>query len=98
MVDDMRITAGLRVGFWNPSPKWGETPFTCKGIYTGPDLGRRLPGARLQQELMEGTLHFRVGVLFRPDLGKKQCLETILILENWIPEMFEYEDWEQAIG
>lgn len=98
VVDDMRITAGLRVGFWNPKPQRGTEPFTCKGIYTGPDLGNRLPGSKLKQELMEGTLNFRVGVLFRPDLGRKQCLETILILENWIPEMFEYEDWEQVIG
>jgi len=46
---------------------------------------------------MEGTLKFRVGVLFRPDLGGKR-LETILILETYIEEMFEYEDWEAATG
>ena len=44
---------------------------------------------------MEGTLEFSVGVLFRPDLGKRQKLETILILNNWIPEMFTYEDWAE---
>lgn len=95
VVNEMRVTAGLRVGFWHPGANArGKEAFTCKGIYQGPDLGEQLPGKRLEQELMEGTLKLRVGVLFRPDLGKNQRLETILILENWIPEMFEYEDWE----
>ena len=72
--------------------------FSCIGHYSGASLGDQLPGARLQQELMEGTLKFRVGVLFRPDLGKSQRLETILILENYVEEMFEYEDWEVVSG
>ncbi len=97
-VDSMKVSAGLRVGFWRGGVSQNhENAFLAKGIYTGPDLGHQIPGAKLQQELMEGTLTFRVGVLFRPDLGKRQRLETILILENWIPEMFEYEDWE-AVG
>jgi hypothetical protein len=96
VVDEMRIDAGLRVGYWNPSPGWGKTPFTPKGYYRGPYLGEKVPGELLQQELMEGTLYFRVGVLFRPDLNVRQRLETILILENSIPEMFQYEDWEAA--
>ena len=91
----MRITAGLRIGFWKPG-KWGDTPFNCVGHYTGPDLGDHLPGSSLNQELLEGTLKFRVGVLFRPDLGRKQRLETVLILQEYIKEMFEYEDWEAA--
>jgi hypothetical protein len=91
----MRVTAGTRVGFWNPDPGWGKSPFTCKGYYEGPDLGDLIPGTVLQQPLMEGVLEFQVGVLFRPDLGKRQRLETILILKNWIPEMFEYEDWSE---
>ena len=95
-VKDMKISAGLRVGFWKPGA-WGTSPFHVKGIYTGPDLGDKIPGEKLHQKLMEGDLYFRVGVLFRPDLNTKQKLETILILENWIPEMFEYEDWE-AVG
>lgn len=95
-VDSVRITSGLRVGFWNPDPGWGNSPFTCKGYYTGPDLGDHIPGTRLEQQLLEGTLKFQVGVLFRPDLGKRQNLETILILLNWIPEMFEYEDWSET--
>ena len=98
MVDAVNISAGLRVGFWNPRPGHLKTPFECKGHYNGPSLGSLLPGKKIEQELMEGTLRFRIGVLFRPDLGKRQCLETILILENWIPEMFEYEDWEVANG
>ena len=96
-ISRMRVSAGLRAGFWNPSPGWGSTPFTPKGIYMGPDLGDKIPGEKLHQKLMEGDLYFRVGVLFRPDLNTKQKLETILILESWIPEMFEYEDWE-AVG
>ncbi len=95
-VKPMRISAGIRVGFWKPGA-WGTSPFQVKGVYAGLDLGDRVPGEKLQQELMEGTLTFRVGVLFRPDLNTKQKLETILILETWIPEMFEYEDWE-AVG
>lgn len=47
---------------------------------------------------MEGVLNFRVGVLFRPDLGRRQSLETILVLENYFPEMFDYETWEKATG
>lgn len=96
MVNALRIQHGTRCGFWNPNPGWDKSPFTPCGIYTGPDLGSVIPGTAMQQELMEGTLHFRVGVLFRPDLGKYQKLETIIILNNWIPEMFEYEDWEVA--
>lgn len=93
-VNQLRISAGLRVGFWNhTATPWTGGPFKPKGFYTGPDLGHHLPGSRLQQNLIEDTLLFRVGVLFRPDLGKYQRLETILILENWIPEMFDYEDW-----
>ena len=98
MVKNVNISAGLRIGFWNPSPAYGDVPFNCVGHYSGPPLGDRIPGASLQQELMEGTLKFRVGVLFRPDLGKHQCLETILILQTYIPEMFEYEDWEAVAG
>jgi len=98
--NSMRVAAGLRVGFWEPEAyaKHRRSPFTCKGYYTGPDLGEHIPGAKLEQPLMEGTLKFRVGVLFRPDLGKRQRLETILILENWIPEMFDYEDWTEDMA
>ena len=96
MVKEVNISAGLRVGFWTPKPLAGHSPFTPKGIYCGPDLGDLIPGTRMNQELMEGTLTFQVGVLFRPDLGRRQRLETILILRTWIPEMFEYEDWEAA--
>ena len=85
----MRITAGIRIGWWGPA-------FKCVGIYTGPDLGYHLPGALLQQELTEGTLTFKVGVLFRSDMHVSQRLEPILILQNQVEEMFEYEDWEVA--
>jgi len=90
----MNIHPGLRVGFWNrEGTQWNGGPFEFKGYYNGPDLGHHLPGIRISQDLMEGELRFRVGVLFRPDLDKRNQLETILILETWIPEMFEYEDW-----
>jgi len=98
MVNNVHISAGLRVGFWNQSPGYGKTPFTCVGHYNGPPLGDQLPGWRGEQELMEGPLKFRVGVLFRPDLGRQNCLETILILETYIEEMFEYEDWEAVVS
>lgn len=98
MVNNVHISAGLRVGFWNPSSGYGKTPFTCVGHYNGPSLGNQVPGWKGQQELMEGTLKFHVGVLFHPDLGKHQRLETILILETYFEEMFEYEDWEVANG
>lgn len=96
VVNPMRVTAGIRVGFWKP--KVGgfrkSSPFEVKGIYTGPDIGDLIPGQRISQTLDEGQLDCRVGVLFRPDLGKRQKLETILILETYIPEMFDYEHWE----
>lgn len=98
VVDTMRITEGIRVGFWRGGTQFDHFhAFKPMGIYRGPDLGDHIPGTRLTQKLMEGDLTFKVGVLFRPDLGKRQKLETILILTNWIPEMFEYEDWE-AVG
>lgn len=84
---ELRITAGTRIGWWKP-------PFTCVGFYTGLDLGFHLPGTLITQDLNEGTLTFRVGVLFRSDLNRNQQLETILILENKVDEMFEYDDWE----
>lgn len=95
----VRVAAGLRVGFWDQNgTQWNGGPFKPKGYYNGPELGDHIPGTLLEQQLMEGTLRFRVGVLFRPDLNVRQRLETILILENWIPEMFEYQDWEQELA
>ena len=100
----VRVLPGTRVGFWHPGPHPGpllelnKRAFSAKGVYVGPDLGDHIPGAKLVQPLMEGDLKMRVGVLFRPDLGKRQRLETILILENWIPEMFDYEHWEKLTG
>ena len=97
-VSRVKITAGLRVGFWDPTQtQFTGGPFTPVGYYTGPDLGDQIPGYRFQQKLIEGDLIFRVGVLFRPDLGKRQRLETILILENYIEDMFDYEDWERDL-
>ena len=91
----LKISAGLRIGFWdNAATQWTGGPFQPKGIYLGPDIGEFLPGAKIEQKLIEGILKFKVGVLFRPDLGKRQCLETILIIEEYIPEMFDYETWE----
>lgn len=99
-VSRMRVLSGTRVGFWKERPGgyFEGSPFQCKGVYVGPDLGDCLPGQVLEQKLMEGVLKFSVGVLFRPDRGKRQKLETVLILRNWIPEMFEYEHWEAEEG
>lgn len=97
-VSMIRVRSGARVGFWNPNPPETHKPFTCAGHYIGPDLGEHLPGARLEQPLMEGNLIFRVGTLFRPDLGKYQRVEGILILETYFPEMFNYEHWQKATG
>ena len=100
----VRVVPGTRVGFWRPGPHAAsylekhKHAFIHKGFYVGPDLGEHIPGIKLAQPLMEGNLLLRVGVLFRPDLGKRQRLETILILENFIPEMFDYEHWETATG
>lgn len=100
----VRVLPGTRVGFWYSGPhaapllELHKRAFVAKGVYVGPDLGDHIPGAKLVQPLMEGELKMRVGVLFRPDLGKRQRLETILILENWIPEMFDYEHWEKLTG
>ena len=96
VVTTMRVGPGLRIGFWAPGRPGG--PFIHKGFYTGPELGDHIPGSRLEQKLFEGDLKFRVGVLFRPDLGPRQNLETILILENYFEEMWNYETWDQAIG
>ena len=90
MVEPRKIFAGIRIGFWNVYEGkivggW-DRPFTCVGMYLGEPLGEHLPGTLIRQELIEGTLEFRVGVL--------GCLETILIIQEYVPEMFEYEDWE----
>jgi len=87
----VRITAGLRVGWW------GDGPFNCAGIYTGPDIGDWVVGESLAQELPCGELvSFKVGVLFRPDRNKNQRLETILILQDAPDVMWDYDTWEKA--
>jgi hypothetical protein len=99
----MRVPTGVRAGFWYPGPhlycppmeKWKEA-FRPIATYNGPDLGDPVIGTRFQQKLMDGTLEFSVGVLFRPDRGKYQKLETILILHNYFEEMFDYSDWEKC--
>jgi hypothetical protein len=100
----VKIGWGLRIGTWHPGPHYCPTnelhknAFRPVGIYVGPDLGDHLIGSKLEQELLEGILRFSVGVLFRPDLNNRQRLETILILETWIPEMFKYEQWDELTG
>lgn len=90
---DVTIGYGTRIGFWNPHGGHWTRAFKEAGIYTGPDLGDQLPGKKFEQKLMEGDLKFRVGVLFRPDRGKHQSTETILIFEKYIPEMWDYDSW-----
>lgn len=95
----MLINPGTRIGYWNPNPagfqeKW-KNAFNPVGFYVGPGMGDLILGTHLKQKLMEGDLEFSVGVLFRPDRNPRQRLETILILYNFVPEMFQYDDWEQ---
>lgn len=92
----MYVKSGVRIGWWKPG--YGNNAFNCVGYYTGPDLGDCLVGKSYTQKLMEGDIEFYVGVLFRPDLGRNQRLETILLLRKYIPQMFEYEGWEAATG
>jgi hypothetical protein len=94
-VTSMRISGGIRIGHWNPEPGWGNTPFSCVGFYYGPELGDKIPGEKITWPLLDGNLVMRVGVLFRPDLGKRQKLETILILESYVEEMWEYDDFQK---
>lgn len=90
------VGPGLRIGFWNHlGDQWKVNAFKPMGLYTGPDLGDQIVGTKLEQKLMEGPLLFSVGVLFRPDRGKRQRLETILIFDKYVPEMWDYEDWEK---
>jgi len=98
----VRVPSGVRVGFWHGGPHYGpivdrpKQAFQQMGYYVGPDLGDPIIGTKFEQNLLEGVVKFAVGVLFRPDLGKRQRLETILILESWVPEMFDYEHWSKT--
>ena len=94
VVDTMMARSGMRIGFWDPHPVKRSECFRAVGVYNGPDLGDIIPGSSFEQELMEGTLKFKFGVLFRPDLGKRQSLEPILIIMKYVPEMFEYDNWD----
>lgn len=99
----MRVPTGVRAGFWYPGPHYSVSPlekwksaFRPIATYNGSDLGDPIIGTRFHQKLMDGTLEFSVGILFRPDRGKYQKLETILILHNYFEEMFDYSDWEKC--
>tara|TARA_R110000772_G_scaffold30806_4_gene76481 strand:+ start:1692 stop:1973 length:282 start_codon:yes stop_codon:yes gene_type:complete len=85
----MMVTSGLRVGFWNDT-------FECIGVYQGPELGFHQPGTELKQDLAEGEVRFKIGVLFNNELHESQKRETILILIDYVPEMFDYNDWQTA--
>lgn len=98
----MRVPSGVRVGIWHPEPppfcppmeRW-KNAFQPLGRYIGPDLGDPIIGQKFEQKLLEGNLIFSIGVLFRPDRGKREKLETVLILHTYFPEMFDYEHWEK---
>lgn len=91
----VRITAGIRIGWWKPTGEWKGNPFRCEGFYYGPDLGDLIPGKKITWPLIDGELALSVGVLFRPDLGKRQRLETILIIDNYVEEMWDYDDFQK---
>lgn len=93
-VPNVKIDTGTRAGFWRPGEPGG--PFIHLGDYIGPPLGDPIIGTKFQQELMEGTITFSVAVLFRPDLGRKnRFLEPIIILDDIIPEIWNYEHWRE---
>jgi hypothetical protein len=93
----MRVVPGTRIGYWKPNMGTWKQAFKPIGVFVGDDMGDIIAGTVMHQELMEGTLKFQVGVLFRPDRGKHQKLETVLIIIEMISEMFEYTDWEKIV-
>ncbi len=94
-VVDMHVATGTRIGLWRPGSKGG--PFIELGLYMGPALEDPLIGKKFVQKLLDGMLEFEVSVLFRPDLGRKKCLETILIINHYVEEMWEYDDhWKRT--
>lgn len=94
VVSKVIINPGTRAGFWRPGHPNG--PFVHLGDYVGPPLGDPLIGTVFNQALMEGDISFSVSVLFRPDLGRKnRFLEPIIILDEIIPEIWNYEHWRE---
>lgn len=91
----MRVMPGTRIGYWYNQYRREGGPFDCIGFYYGPDLEDKIPGERLQWNLIDGPLILRVGVLFRPDLGKRHRLETILMVEKYQEEMWDYADFRK---
>lgn len=96
-VKKMKISAGIRIGYWKPGFYKRNEPFNCIGFYDGPDVGDHIPGQRLKWPLIDGDLILSVGVLFRPDLGKRQALETILIVQKYQEEMWDYDDFKKSL-
>ena len=81
----------MRVGYWRPGG--GRDPFIPVGLWTGPCLRDEIAGTVMDQELAEGTVRFRLGVLFTPRQPRK--LERIVILEKEVPSMWGYDTWEK---
>jgi len=94
-VDTMNVRAGTRIGYWHNVYRRVGGPFDCIGFYYGPDLNDKIPGEIIQWNLVDGPLILRVSVLFRPDLSKRQRLETILIVEQYQEEMWDYADFQK---
>lgn len=90
----MRVDSGTRAGLWRPGSPQG--PFIELGRYIGPVLPDPIIGAKFEQKLMEGTVTFSVGVLFRPDLDRRHRLETIIIIDDGINDMWDYDTWEKT--
>lgn len=82
----------IRIGVWDKT-KGSKNAFSHLGYYVGPSLGCVEPNAFMNQELKEDILSFRVVQLLRPD-RKTDRIETVFLLENYVPSMWKYEDWE----
>lgn len=104
----MLIPNPCRLGWWNPVPETRYQPFTHLGFYQAP-LPDSLPGQVFSTMLDEGTIWFRVGVLYRPDVyaqrkkltgSLRNCLEVILMLDPRsekpaLDVMWEYDVFTQ---
>ena len=94
----MLLPDRIRIGLWR---NYGyHDPFRSTGWWVGPSLGNFMPGQNFHQDIEEGRLEFSVGILYRPDRGKREKVEIILKLktiDKAITEaMWSYNTWEKV--